>query len=171
MAYAVVVSLMEKIKQLVSGACCHISVVENSSRDMLKLVWDEIHSLEKVLERFNKSSSISRSTRRSRAINRERVNALDGQIRDALCELEDILDFHAADQIHSQIQPTHDQMIHPLMLFTLILKKKKKILKKKKKKILKKNQMKCYVRSLLNIATIYKRSLPRCLANLLRGLI
>lgn len=122
MAYAVVDSLKQTLFGLAINDFGHISLAKNSSLQILGSLYEELISLQKVLVKLNKSCRISKSSSRSRSINRETVNALDGQIRYALCELEDILDFHVSDQTHSQIPPGDDDMnIHHPLLFTIDL--------------------------------------------------
>ncbi|KAI3464106.1 hypothetical protein Pfo_020769 [Paulownia fortunei] len=90
MAYAAVISLKHTIESLLNS--CHISIVLNSSPEILEFAYKEVQSLQQVLKRLDSSSS-SRS---------ERVNALDGQIREAACELEDVLESHVSNQFLSQ---------------------------------------------------------------------
>ncbi|EYU38162.1 hypothetical protein MIMGU_mgv1a025990mg [Erythranthe guttata] len=93
MAYAAVISLKQRIEhQLVNSG--HISAVVISSPGRIQVVYEEVCSLQQVLEEMESSNS---------SINRKMVNALDEQIRETVCELEDTLDHsHLSNQFLSQ---------------------------------------------------------------------
>ncbi|KAL7153583.1 hypothetical protein ABFS83_04G179200 [Erythranthe nasuta] len=97
MAYAAVLSLMQTMEPLLKST--RVSIVPESSREMLEFVYEQVLSLKEVLKTLNGSMSSSKSH-----IDRANVNALDGEIRDAVCEFEDALEFHLCNRI-LQIHP------------------------------------------------------------------
>ncbi|KAK6152014.1 hypothetical protein DH2020_014649 [Rehmannia glutinosa] len=89
MAYAAVISLKQTIKRLLNSS--HISILP-PSRETLEFAYEEVLSLQEVLEKFDTSNSSSS----------ERVNVLDEQIREAVCQLEDLLETNVSNQLLSQ---------------------------------------------------------------------
>ncbi|KAK6153292.1 hypothetical protein DH2020_012931 [Rehmannia glutinosa] len=82
MAYAAVVSLKQTIQRLLNSS--HVSIVP-CSREILESVYDEAQSLPYVLRRSPDRSSW------------QRLDALDGQIRETTCDLEDALESHVSN--------------------------------------------------------------------------
>ncbi|KAI3464145.1 hypothetical protein Pfo_020808 [Paulownia fortunei] len=101
MAYAAVISLKQTIQSLVNSS--HISNVLNSSSEIIELAYKEIQPLQEVLERFDSNTS-----------SRERVNSLDGRIREAVCKLEDVVESHVSNQILSQSEESLEDESRPL---------------------------------------------------------
>ncbi|KAL7153582.1 hypothetical protein ABFS83_04G179100 [Erythranthe nasuta] len=103
MAYAALISLKQTIKPLLNS--CHVSIVQSTSRQIIQPLYDDVCSLQEVLKELDSSSRSS--------INRKRVNALDGEIREAVCEFEDVLESHFSNQLRKAIgeEETH----HPLI--------------------------------------------------------
>ncbi|KAL8530015.1 hypothetical protein ACS0TY_007187 [Phlomoides rotata] len=102
MAYAAAVSLVDTIERLLHS--WRISIV-SPSRETLEFAQNEAKSLQEVLERLDKSRSSSR------------IQALEGEIREAVCKLEDVIEFHVSDQFLSQSEESingDDQTHHPL---------------------------------------------------------
>lgn len=84
MAYAAVISLKQTINGLLKP---YRNFHTNSSTpEILKSAYSQTTSLQKTLDRLNDSS---RSRSRSKS-SYERLEALDGQIRDAVRKLEDV---------------------------------------------------------------------------------
>ncbi|EYU17691.1 hypothetical protein MIMGU_mgv1a025613mg [Erythranthe guttata] len=83
MAYAAVISLKQTIERSRLGTSC---------TKILEYLYDEVSALQEVLKEFDSSS---------RAISREKVNDLDGQIRGAVWELEDVIESHCPNQFLS----------------------------------------------------------------------
>ncbi|KAL7115281.1 hypothetical protein ACP275_04G174900 [Erythranthe tilingii] len=83
MAYAAVISLKQTIER---------SRLETSCTKILKYLYDEASALQEVLKELDSSS---------RSISREKVNDLDGQIRGAVWELEDVIESHYLNQFLS----------------------------------------------------------------------
>lgn len=76
MAYAAVVSLKHTIHRLLNSS------IDSSSKEILEFTYVEVQSLLRVLKRQDDNSS-----------NRnKRLNALDGEIREAVYKLEDLLE-------------------------------------------------------------------------------
>ncbi|KAL8056916.1 hypothetical protein ABFX02_04G149800 [Erythranthe guttata] len=100
MAYAAVISLKRTIDSLLDSST--ISIVPKSSPEIIGFLHQQILSLKSVLQQLD-SISISSSS----IINTKKVNALDEQIRDAVCELEDAIESHLSPQseeIEAEIQ-------------------------------------------------------------------
>ncbi|KAL7115298.1 hypothetical protein ACP275_04G175800 [Erythranthe tilingii] len=92
MAYAAVISLKQTIERCRLGTSC---------AQILEYLYDEVSALQEVLKEFDSSS---------RAISREKVNDLDGQIRGAVWELEDVIESHCLNQFLSLL---FDEEISP----------------------------------------------------------
>ncbi|XP_012829201.1 PREDICTED: putative late blight resistance protein homolog R1C-3 [Erythranthe guttata] len=108
MAYGAVGCLELTTERLLKSS--HISIVQNSSPQIINLLYDEILSLKEALREFN--------TRRS-TINMKMVKTLEAQIIDVVYEFEDVFDSHLANQLYSQSEEeTGDP---PLMLFSVDL--------------------------------------------------
>ncbi|KAL7153182.1 hypothetical protein ABFS83_04G148900 [Erythranthe nasuta] len=97
MAYGAVISLTQTIERLLKSS--RIPIVIKPSPRIIKHLYEEIRSLQEVLEELDSSINIDR----------ERVNVLDGQIRDALWEFEDFLESHISNQFLSQSSPSERQ--------------------------------------------------------------
>ncbi|KAL7153203.1 hypothetical protein ABFS83_04G150500 [Erythranthe nasuta] len=87
MAYAATLSLKQTIERLSKSS--RISIVQNSSPEIAKSLYDEVCYLQKVLKKLDSSST---------TINRKTVNALDAEIRVAICKLEDSIESHLKNQ-------------------------------------------------------------------------
>ncbi|EYU23535.1 hypothetical protein MIMGU_mgv1a024600mg [Erythranthe guttata] len=111
MAYAAAISLKNTIERLSSSS--HISIVTKYSRRNIKLLYKEVLSLLVVLEELDSNNNI---------IDRARVDALDGLIREAVYRFEDALDSHVSDQFISQSEGIDADKIHQLMLISVDLK-------------------------------------------------
>ncbi|EYU23538.1 hypothetical protein MIMGU_mgv1a020112mg, partial [Erythranthe guttata] len=98
MAYAALISLKSVIERLLKSS--EISFVPPSKK-ILKSSYKQLLSLQEVLKRFDNSSRISS----------ERVNALDGEIREVVRKLEDVIESRVSNQFLSQ-----SGEIHPLLL-------------------------------------------------------
>ncbi|KAL7115440.1 hypothetical protein ACP275_04G184400 [Erythranthe tilingii] len=108
MAYAAAISLKSTIERLIISP--RVSIVPQSFLQTIGyLCIRQIPLLQVILRKLDEHSH---------AVNMKRVNALDGQIRDALHEFEDVLDSHASAQFLSQEED--DQNQHPL-IFSLDL--------------------------------------------------
>ncbi|KAL7153495.1 hypothetical protein ABFS83_04G172800 [Erythranthe nasuta] len=83
MAYAAVISLKQTI-----GRCRLVT----SCGQILKYLYHEVSALQEVLKELDSSS---------RSISREKVNDLDGQIRGAVWELEDVIESHCLNHFLS----------------------------------------------------------------------
>lgn len=88
MAYAAVISLKQTIKGLVHSS--RISLI-SSTRETLESAHNEVASLQKAVETLYSRSS-------------ERLVGLDGEIRDAAQELEDVLELHESEQLYSDVE-------------------------------------------------------------------
>ncbi|KAI3464105.1 hypothetical protein Pfo_020768 [Paulownia fortunei] len=98
MAYAAVVSLKQTIERLLNSS--HILIVPNSSPEIIEFAYKEVLSLQQVLKRWDSDGSSSSSS--------DRVNALEEQIREAVCKLEDVLESHVSNQFRSQFESLGD---------------------------------------------------------------
>ncbi|KAI3449063.1 hypothetical protein Pfo_005728 [Paulownia fortunei] len=87
MAYASVISLKQTIQRLLNSS--HISILPQSLK-ILEFAYKELQSLQEVLKRLDSSSSS------------QRANDLDGQIREAVCKLEVVLESHVSNKLLSQ---------------------------------------------------------------------
>ncbi|KAL7153206.1 hypothetical protein ABFS83_04G150700 [Erythranthe nasuta] len=85
MAYAAALSLKLIVDRLSKSS--HISIVQNSSPGIIKSLYDDVCHLQKVLKKLD-----------STTINRKTVNALDAEIREAICKLEDSIESHLKNQ-------------------------------------------------------------------------
>ncbi|EYU23543.1 hypothetical protein MIMGU_mgv1a022015mg [Erythranthe guttata] len=101
MAYAAVISLKTVIERLLKSS--EISFVPPSKK-IIKSAYKQLLSLQEVLKRFDNRSRISS----------ERVNALDGEIREVVRKLEDVIESRVSTQILSQ-----SEEIHPLLVLSL----------------------------------------------------
>ncbi|EYU17740.1 hypothetical protein MIMGU_mgv1a018663mg [Erythranthe guttata] len=91
MAYAAVISLKQTIDRLVNPS--HTSMVQYSSPEIMKILYEEVRSLQEVLEGLDKSIG---------SICMERMNTLDGQIRETIWKLEDVIETQVSNQFLSQ---------------------------------------------------------------------
>ncbi|KAL7115328.1 hypothetical protein ACP275_04G177000 [Erythranthe tilingii] len=108
MAYGAVGCLELTTERLLKSS--HISIVQNSSPQIINLLYEEILSLKEALREFN--------TRRS-TINMKMVKTLEAEIIEAIYEFEDVFDSHLANQFYSQSEEeTGDP---PLMTFSVDL--------------------------------------------------
>lgn len=82
MAYSAVISVQNCIERLLTSS--HILVVA-SSREIAEFTYTELKSLQETLQRLDGSSKGS---------SRKSENALDGQIRQSVCNFEDLLESH-----------------------------------------------------------------------------
>ncbi|KAI3464225.1 hypothetical protein Pfo_020888 [Paulownia fortunei] len=89
MAYAAVISLKQTIELLQNSP--RISI--DPPCPEIDIVYEEIRSIQEFLERLGSS---------------ERVNALDGEIREAVCRFEDVLESHLSNQLLSQSESRGD---------------------------------------------------------------
>ncbi|XP_057795502.1 putative late blight resistance protein homolog R1A-10 [Salvia miltiorrhiza] len=89
-AYASVISLKHTIKRLLNSS--EILLLPPSP-EIIESASNELQSLRKTLIRLDRGSKSS---------SRKKINALDEQIREAVCKLEDLLESHLSNQILSQ---------------------------------------------------------------------
>ncbi|KAL7153183.1 hypothetical protein ABFS83_04G149000 [Erythranthe nasuta] len=101
MAYAALISLKSVIERLLKSS--EISFVPPSKK-IIKSAYKQLLSLQEVLKRFDNRNRI----------NSERVNALDGEIREAVRKLEDVIESRVSNQFLSQ-----SEEIHPLLVLSL----------------------------------------------------
>ncbi|EYU23524.1 hypothetical protein MIMGU_mgv1a025003mg [Erythranthe guttata] len=106
MAYAAVSSLQQTIERLLTSS--HISIVQNSGTHAIELLYKEARSLHETLEGFNTKKSI---------MNMKRVKILEGEIMDAVCEFEDVVESHVLNQFPSQSEQSiaEDEIRSPLL--------------------------------------------------------
>ncbi|KAH6819487.1 hypothetical protein C2S51_003090 [Perilla frutescens var. frutescens] len=78
MAYAAVISLKQTINGLLESSCVSLS---STSREILEFAYNETTSLQRVVEKLNGSSS-------------ERLDDLEGRMRDCAHQLEDVVEFY-----------------------------------------------------------------------------
>ncbi|EYU43578.1 hypothetical protein MIMGU_mgv1a025232mg [Erythranthe guttata] len=109
MAYGAVCCLEMTIERLLNS--CHISIVQNSSRQITNLLYEEILSLKETLEKFNT---------RMNTVNMKMVKKLEAEIIDAVYQFEDVIEPHLSNQFHSQSEEETDDH-PPLMLFSVDL--------------------------------------------------
>ncbi|KAL7153492.1 hypothetical protein ABFS83_04G172500 [Erythranthe nasuta] len=112
MAYGAVGSLKLTIERLLNSS--HISIVQNSSPQIIKLLYEEVCSFQDALEEFDKWRS---------TINMKMVKTLEAEIMDVVYKFEDAIESYVFDQIHSQSEESHhgDQIHPPLILFSVDL--------------------------------------------------
>ncbi|KAL7153187.1 hypothetical protein ABFS83_04G149400 [Erythranthe nasuta] len=101
MAYAALISLKSVVERLLKSS--DISFVPPSKK-IIKSAYKQLLSLQEVLKRFDNRIRISS----------ERVNALDGEIREAVRKLEDVIESRVSNQFLSQ-----SEEIHPLLVLSL----------------------------------------------------
>ncbi|KAL7153215.1 hypothetical protein ABFS83_04G151400 [Erythranthe nasuta] len=92
----------------------YISIVQNSSPQIIELLYEEVSSFQYALEEFDKRKS---------TINMKMVKALEAEMMDVVYKFEDAIESHVLDQIQSQSEESHsgDQIHPPLMLFSVDL--------------------------------------------------
>ncbi|XP_012853794.1 PREDICTED: putative late blight resistance protein homolog R1A-10 [Erythranthe guttata] len=110
MAYAAVSSLEQTIDRLLNSS--HISIAQNSSPQIIELLYKEVRSLREALRQFN--------ARRS-TVNVKMVKTLEVEIIVAVHKFEDVIEFHVADQFHSQSEEKQEETTNhpPLALFSV----------------------------------------------------
>ncbi|EYU17733.1 hypothetical protein MIMGU_mgv1a001335mg [Erythranthe guttata] len=108
MAYGAVCCLELIIERLLKSS--HISVIQNSSPQILKHLYDEILSLKEALGEFDERRS---------TINMKMVKTLEAGIIDAIYEFEDVLEPHVTNQFHSQSEKETNHP--PLMVYSVDL--------------------------------------------------
>lgn len=96
MAFASVMSLDNTIERLLNSF--HVSIV-SSSREIIECAHKELKSLQQTLQRLDGGS---------KSTSRKRENALDEQIRGAVCNFEDLLESHLSNQVISQSETIGD---------------------------------------------------------------
>ncbi|KAL7114957.1 hypothetical protein ACP275_04G153800 [Erythranthe tilingii] len=113
MAYAAAISLTHTIERLSNS--CRISVVSNSSLEIINLLYDEVYSVLGVVE--EKPDIICNINMR------RKINVFDEQIRETLYEFEDVLETRVLQQFlpQSDIQEEVKEIQYPLPLFSLDL--------------------------------------------------
>ncbi|EYU24323.1 hypothetical protein MIMGU_mgv1a020732mg [Erythranthe guttata] len=97
-AYAALLSLKQTIDGLSKST--HISIIQNSSVQIIQHLYEEVRSLRDVLSKLDAVSIKSIS---------ERVNAVDEEIRDAVSKFEDAVDFHVSDQLLTQLSDDQER--------------------------------------------------------------
>lgn len=94
MAYAALISLRYTIQRLMYSS--NISIASPGLK-MIKSAYRELNFLEKFVERLDNRGSL------------ERENDVEGQIREAVFKLEDVLESHVSDQFLSQSESHGDE--------------------------------------------------------------
>ncbi|EYU17730.1 hypothetical protein MIMGU_mgv1a001240mg [Erythranthe guttata] len=107
MAYGAIGCLELTIGRLLNSS--HISIVQNSSPQIIKLLYDEIISLKEALAEVNEKRS---------TINIKMVKTLEAEIVDAVYKFEDVIDPHLLNQFHS-LQSDEETDHPPLMVFSV----------------------------------------------------
>ncbi|KAL9170541.1 hypothetical protein ABFS82_04G151400 [Erythranthe guttata] len=112
MAHGAVGSLKLTIERLKNSS--YISIVQNSSPKIIKLLYKEVCSFQDALEEFDE---------RRNTINMKMVKILEAEIMDVVYQFEDVIESYVLDQIHSQSEESHhgDQIHPPSMLFSVDL--------------------------------------------------
>ncbi|XP_047978718.1 putative late blight resistance protein homolog R1A-10 [Salvia hispanica] len=95
MAFASVICLKNTIERLTNSSKI---VLLPPSQQIIEFTHKKLQSLQEILEKLDSSSKSS---------TRNRVNALDAEIRDIVSKFEDALHFRLSRQISSQSQPNH----------------------------------------------------------------
>ncbi|KAL8057215.1 hypothetical protein ABFX02_04G170300 [Erythranthe guttata] len=94
MAYAAVISLTYTIERLIKHS--RVSIVPKPSTQLVLFLHDQLRALKAVLRKLDYSSS------GGSIIDTKTVDALDVEIREAVCELEDVIESHVLNQFLSQ---------------------------------------------------------------------
>ncbi|KAL7115341.1 hypothetical protein ACP275_04G178200 [Erythranthe tilingii] len=98
MAYGAAGSLELTIERLLKSS--YISIVQNSSPQIIKLLYKEILSLKEALREFNKKRS---------TINMKMVKSLEAEMVEAIYKFEDVIDPHLSNQFHSQSEEEEEE--------------------------------------------------------------
>ncbi|XP_012829209.1 PREDICTED: putative late blight resistance protein homolog R1A-10 [Erythranthe guttata] len=108
MAYGAIGSLELTIDRLLKSS--HISIVQNSSPQILTHLYDEILSLKEALGEFDKWRS---------TINMKMVRTLEAEIIHVVYKFEDVIDLHLSNQFHSQSEEEETTDHHRLMVYSI----------------------------------------------------
>ncbi|EYU25706.1 hypothetical protein MIMGU_mgv1a023806mg [Erythranthe guttata] len=112
MAYGAAGSLELTIERLLKSS--YISIVQNSSPQIIKLLYKEILSLKEALRVFDKKRS---------TINMKMVKSLEAEMVEAIYKFEDVIDPHLSNQFHSQSEAEEETADHPpSMIFSVDVK-------------------------------------------------
>ncbi|EYU17703.1 hypothetical protein MIMGU_mgv1a001093mg [Erythranthe guttata] len=102
MAYGAAGCLELTIERLLKSS--YISIVQNSSPQIIKLLYKEILSLKEALREFDKKRS---------TINMKMVKSLEAEMVEAIYKFEDVIDPHLSNQFHSQSEEEEETADHP----------------------------------------------------------
>ncbi|KAL7115337.1 hypothetical protein ACP275_04G177700 [Erythranthe tilingii] len=102
MAYGAAGCLGLTIERLLKSS--YISIVQNSSPQIIKLLYEEILSLKVALRVFDKKRS---------TINMKMVKSLEAEMVEAIYKFEDVIDPHLSNQFHSQSEAEEETADHP----------------------------------------------------------
>ncbi|KAL7153489.1 hypothetical protein ABFS83_04G172300 [Erythranthe nasuta] len=107
MAYAAVCCIEQTLKRLLNSS--HISIVQNSSPQIINLLYEEILSLREALREFDECRII---------VDMKMVKTLEAEIIDVVYKFEDVIDLHISNQFHS-LQSDEETDHPPLMVHSL----------------------------------------------------
>ncbi|EYU26883.1 hypothetical protein MIMGU_mgv1a001157mg [Erythranthe guttata] len=110
MAYGAAGSLELTIERLLKSS--YISIVQNSSPQIIKLLYEEILSFKEALREFDKKRS---------TINMKMVKRLEAEMVEAIYKFEDVIDPHLSNQFHSQSEEEEEETTDhpPSMVFSV----------------------------------------------------
>lgn len=107
MAYAAVISVMHTIQRLFNSSLVWIA---SSSLEILQSAYSEVESLQQVLKRLDNCISSSK---------RKRMSALDGEIREAVSKLEDVIESSLSSYFQSQFEESVGDENCSIALFSI----------------------------------------------------
>ncbi|EYU29848.1 hypothetical protein MIMGU_mgv1a017879mg [Erythranthe guttata] len=108
MAFGAVGCLQLTIERLLNSS--HISIVQNSSPQIINLLYEHILSLREALREFD--------ARRS-TINMKTVKSLEAEMIDVVYRFENVLEPHLSNQLHSQSEEEKETDHPPLLSFSV----------------------------------------------------